>query len=137
GEPLWALARPNRIYGGGCDRPGNFPVLARAANQFDTALRADRGLGLRYRAARRRNLRRQRRQAELRSRSQDRRQGRGSLSVARRFRWLLQGSRQDRRNQDARWLGAFGRRRLLRSEERPPENHRSRQGRRPAHGWNL
>ena len=93
---------------------------------------ATEAVGLHHGAARRRNLRRHGRQAEYRRRGEGRRQRRGDVPLARRVPGLLQGSGADRRNQDAGRLGAFGRRRLLRPEERTPEDHRSRQGRRHA-----
>ena len=131
-EPLRPLAHPRRLYGGRGDRAGDLPLLSRARHQPEAALRADRGLGLHHRAAGRRNLRRHGRQAEHRRRGQDRRQRRSAVQVARRVRRLLQGPGEDRRGQDAGRLGAHRRRRLLRSEDRPPEDHRPRQGCRPA-----
>ena len=89
---------------------------------------------LHHRAAGRRDLRRHGRQAEHRRRRQDRRERRGAVQVARRVPRLLQGPGEDRRDQDAGRLGAHRRRRLLRSEDRPPEDHRPRQGCRAAQG---
>jgi long-chain acyl-CoA synthetase len=54
-----------------------------------------------------------------RRRSEDRRQWRGAVPLAGRVRGLLQGPGKDRRDQDAGRLGAYGRRRLLRSQDRP------------------
>ena len=133
-EPLRAVAHPRRLYGGRGDRPGNFPLLSRARHQPEAALRADRSLGLHHRAAGRRDLRRHGRQAEYRRRREDRRQRRGAVQVARRVPRLLQGPGEDRRDQDAGRLGAHRRCRLLRSQDRASEDHRSRQGCRPAEG---
>ena len=131
-EPLRPDAHPRRLYGGRGDRAGNFPLLSRARHQPEAALRADRSLGLHHGAAGRRNLRRYGRQAEHRCRRQDRRERRGAVQVARRVPGLLQGPGKDRRDQDAGRLGAHRRCRLLRSEDRAPEDHRPRQGCRPA-----
>ena len=133
-EPLRPDARARRLHGGRGDRSGDLPLLSRARHQPEAALRADRGLGLHHGAAGRRDLRRHGRQAEHRRRRQDRRERRGAVQVARRVPRLLQGPGEDRRDQDAGRLGAHRRCRLLRSEDRAPEDHRPRQGRRPAEG---
>ena len=117
-EPVRALAHPRRLYGRRGDRTGNLPLLSRARLQPEAALRADRGFGLRHRAAGRRDRRRDRRQGVARRRDQDLRQRRGAVPLARRVRRLLQGSGKDRRGAHAGRLGAYRRCRLLRSEDR-------------------
>ena len=71
-----------------------------------------------------------RRQAGPRRRHQDRRQRRGAVQEPRRVPQVLQERRGDERHQDAGRLGAHRRCRLLRPA-RAPQDHRSRQGRRP------
>ena len=59
-EPVRAVANPCGLYRRRGDRPRNLSLLARHRPQLETALRPDRGLGLRHRAAGRRDLRRHR-----------------------------------------------------------------------------
>ena len=62
-----------------------------------------------------------------------RRERRGAVQVARSVRRLFQGRGEDQRGDDAGRLREDRRRRLFRPEDRAPEDHRSRQGRRQAH----
>ena len=78
-EPVRAVAHPRRLYRGRGDRAGNLSLLARHRPQSETALRPDRSLGLRHRAAGRRDLRRHRGQGLARCRDQDLRQRRSPV----------------------------------------------------------
>ena len=86
----------------------------------------------RHRAAGRRNLFRYGR-AGLSQRGHSHcRKWRSAVQVAGHVHRLLQGRRQDRRGDDAGRLRQDRRRRLLRREDRSPEDHRPHQGRRQA-----
>ena len=121
---------PRGLHGRRGDRAGAVPLLSLARHQPEAALRADRSQRLHHAAARRRGVLRHGRQARPRRRDQDRRQRRGAVQEPRRVPQVLQERRGHRRGQDAGRLGAYGRCRLLRPA-RPPQDHRSRQGRRP------
>ena len=123
---------PGRLHGGRGDRPGDLPLLPLARHQPEAALRPDRSLGLRHRAARRRDPRRHGRPPRARRRDQDRRERRGAVPLARRVRRLLQGARRrpPRPRRADGWVhsgdaGFF-------DADRPPEDHRPRQGCRQA-----
>ena len=130
-EPARHDAAEGRLHRGRGDRPGDLPLLPLARHQLEAALRPDRGGGVRHRPARRRDQVRHRRQALAGGGDQDRRDGRGAVPLAGRVPRLLQGTRQDVRDQDRGRLGAFGRCRLHRCQ-RASAHHRSRQGRRQA-----
>ena len=113
--------------------PESVRVLPLARHQSQAALRPDRSIPLHHCAAGRPDLCRHRGPADHRRRYPDRREWRGAVQVARHVRRLFQGSgRGRRRRMTAGRLGADRRRRLLRRQDRASEDHRSRQGCRPA-----
>ena len=80
------------------------------------------------------NSRRHRRQGLPGRRAEDFRQRGGAVSLTRRIRRLLQGPRKNGRSAHARRLGTQRRRRFLRSQKRPAQNHRPRQRCGPSQG---
>jgi long-chain acyl-CoA synthetase len=71
-KPVRHFQGAGRVYGGRGDRAGNLPLLSRARHESEAALWPDRSLGLHHGPAGWRDLRRHRRQAELRRRHQGR-----------------------------------------------------------------
>ena len=113
-QPLRHDEDQGRLHGGRGDRPGDLPLLPLDRREPEAALRPDGSLRLHHHAAQRRDPRRHGRPPCPAGRDPHRRQRRGALPLARRVRGLLQGRREDGRDQDAGRLRAFGRRRLLR-----------------------
>ncbi len=124
--------RARRLHRGRGDRPRPVRVLSLDRAQPEAALRPDRSLPLSHRAAGRRDLFRHRRPGFAERRHPHRRRRRGAVQVARHVRRLFQGRGQDRRGDDGGRLREDRRRRLLRREDRASQDHRPRQGRRPA-----
>ncbi len=130
-ERARALARAHRLYRGRGDRARPVLVLSLDRAEPEAALRPDRSLPLPHRAARRENLCRHRRTGDAECRPAHRRERRGAVQVAGHVRGLFQGRSQDRRGRHRGRLRQDRRRRVHRSEDRPSQDHRPGQGRRP------
>ena len=125
--------REDRVHRRRGDRAGSLRLLPLDRHQPQAALRLDRDLGVRVRAARRPGEGRHRRPAGEGRRDQGHGRGRDPHPLAGSLPELLQEPRGHRRGEDERRLVPDRRRRLLRPG-RPSQDHRPREGRREARG---